>query len=167
MSNKQIYAEIVAKINKEIKSINIHDHLVKTTDVDDHPDLTDVHPRDRNDLNMFFLNITEELFPETFKIIKKDKQIRDGLLIAFAPHSQIYTHVDEPNIEPYGEIDWYSVFIGIEIPSFDKNKVAVKVGDTVFDHSDYIIFDPQIPHSAWNRTDDWWISVRLAIKKEE
>ena len=70
--------------------------------------------------------------------------------------------MSEVNIK---KIDWLSVYMGMFVPSFDPTKVGVKVGDTVYDHKETIIFDTQIPHSAWNWTDDWWVSLRLNVKK--
>jgi hypothetical protein len=35
----------------------------------------------------------------------------------------------------------------------------------VHTHRDVIVFDTQIPHSAWNWTNEWWVSVRLSILK--
>lgn len=137
-------------------------HFVRVTDVDDSPDLTDVHPRDRKDLDLFFISVDDTLFPKTTALIKNIPEITTATILGFGPHSQLYTHVDT-ELEPYSEIDWKSVFIGMFVPSYNIEKVAVKIGDDIFSHKDIIIFDTQIPHSAWNQTDQWWISIRLAV----
>lgn len=140
-------------------------YFIRVTDIDDSPDLTDIHPRDREDMNLNFMSIDDMLFPRTASLIKTIPKIRNAYIIALAPQSQLYPHVDTIELEPYAEIDWLSVYMGIFVPSQDPSKVAVKVGDTVYDHKDTIIFDTQIPHSAWNWTDDWWVSIRLAVYK--
>jgi aspartyl/asparaginyl beta-hydroxylase (cupin superfamily) len=144
---------------------NLFPYFVRVTDVDDSPDLTDVHPRDRKDMDMYFVPVDNIVFPKTAELIKADSSIRDAYVIAFGPQSQLYPHVDTVELEPYAEIDWLSVYMGMFVPSYDADKVAVKVGETVYDHKDTIVFDTQIPHSAWNWTDSWWVSLRLAVYK--
>lgn len=161
-----IYHKIQELAIQEAKSVEyLIPHFVSVTDVDDSPDLTDVHPRDRENMDMRFLLVDDILFPKTFELIKTCPQIRDAIVIGFAPQTQLYTHVDDVNLEPYAEINWLSVYMGLFVPSYNADKVAVKVGDTVYDHKDIIIFDTQIPHSAWNWTDEWWVSIRLAVYK--
>jgi len=140
-------------------------HFVRVTDIDNSPDLTDVHPRDRKDMNLCFVPIDNILFPQTAALIKAMPKIRNANIIALEPQSQLYPHVDTIELAPYAEIDWLSVYMGLFVPSLDPSKVAVKVGDIVYDHKDTIIFDTQIPHSAWNWTDQWWVSIRLAVCK--
>lgn len=140
-------------------------HFVRVTDIDNSPDLTDVHPRDRKDMNLNFVPIDNILFPQTAALIKVTPKIRNAYIIALGPRSQLYPHVDTIQLEPYADIDWLSVYMGLFVPSLDPSKVAVKVGDIVYDHKDTIIFDTQIPHSAWNWTDQWWVSIRLAVCK--
>lgn len=161
------YRELQKIAIKEISSIDqLLTDFVRVTDIDDSPDLTDVHPRDRKDMDLHFAKITQSLYPETFDYIQKLSGIKNSVLIGFGPQSQLYPHVDTIDLPPYSEIDWLSVYIGIIVPSYDINKVAVKVGEQIFDHRDIIVFDTQIPHSAWNWTDDWWISIRLSVDKK-
>lgn len=164
----------ILKIFKEIQSLAINEaisiehlrpYFKRVTDVDDSPDLTDVHPRDRKDMDLNFVSVDNTLFPKTSEIIKATSGIRDAYIIALAPQTQLYPHVDTVDLEPYADIDWMSVYMGIFVPTIDVTKVAVKVGDIVHSHKEIIIFDTQIPHSAWNWTDEWWVSIRLAVYK--
>lgn len=162
-----IYRNIQQTAIEEAGSIeNLLPHFVRITDVDDSPDLTDVHPKDREDMNLQFMLIDETVFPKTSALIKNCPQIRDAYVIGFAPQTQLYPHVDTVDLEPYAEIDWLSVYMGMFVPSYDADKVAVKVGDDIYDHKDIIVFDTQIPHSGWNWTDEWWVSIRLAVYKK-
>lgn len=161
-----IYRNIQQLAIEEAASVErLLPHMVRITDVDDSPDLTDVHPRDRKDIDLRFVTIDGILFPNTFALIQSQPQIRDAYVIGFAPQTQLYPHVDTIELEPYAEIDWLSVYMGMFVPSTDPTKVAVKVGDDIYNHSDIIIFDTQIPHSGWNWTDEWWVSIRLAVYK--
>ena len=163
------YHNMLSKAIEEAQSIDhIKPHLLKVTDVDDSPDLTDIHPRDREDMDMRFLSplIHKDIFKLTSKLIEQDSNIIDALIIAFAPQTQLYEHVDTVELEPYAKIDWLSVYMPMFVPSIDSSKVGVKVGDIIYDHKETIIFDTQIPHSAWNWTDNWWVSLRLSVKKE-
>lgn len=160
------YHDIQKLAIKEAKSVeNLLPHFVRVTDIDDSPDLTDIHPRDRKDMDLNFVSVDNNLFPKTTSLINSILEIRDAYVIALAPQTQLYPHVDTIELEPYAEIDWLSVYMGMFVPSYDASKVAVKVGETVYDHKETIIFDTQIPHSAWNWTDEWWVSIRLAVSK--
>ena len=161
-----IYHNIQNAVIKESISVeNIKPYFQKVTDVDDSPDMTDIHPRDRKDMDLRFMRLNKEMFPETTRLIENNSSITDANIIAFAPQTRLYTHVDTIELEPYAEIDWFSVYMGMYVPSFDPNKVGILVGDNYYDHKETVIFDTQIPHSAWNYTDDWWVSLRLNVKK--
>lgn len=144
---------------------NLLPHFIRVTDVDDSPDLTNVHPRDRTDLDLFFIPVDRKLFPKTTELVETTPGILRATIIGFAPRSQLYTHVDTVELMPYEYVNWKSVFIGMFVPSFDSTKVAVKIENDIFDHKEIIIFDAQIPHSAWNSTDNWWVSIRLSVLK--
>ena len=161
-----MYHNIQKQAIEEAQSVErLIPHFVRVTDVDNSPDLTDVHPRDRKDMDIRFIPIDDKLFPNTQELIKNIPGIKDAVIIGIGPQSQLYTHVDTVELEPYAEIDWLSVYMGMFIPSLDKTKIGVKVGDEIYNHKETITFDTQIPHSAWNWTDDWWVSIRLAVSK--
>jgi hypothetical protein len=161
-----IYHKIKETAILEAKSVEfLLPHFVCVTDIDDSPDLTDVHPRDRNDMNLNFISLDNDLFSKTRALVNGLPEIRDAYIIALGPQSQLHLHVDTIDLEPYADVDWLSVYMGMFVPSYDASKVAVKVGDTIYDHKETIVFDTQIPHSAWNWTDDWWVSIRLAVYK--
>lgn len=161
-----IYRKIQSVAKEESTGIgNLIPHFTRVTDVDDSPDLTDVHPRDRKDMDLHFISVDEKLFPRTFEICKTVDGFINASIIAFGPQSQLYPHVDTVDLEPYSEINWLSVYIGIYVPSYDSKKVGLKIDEKVFDHKDIIVFDTQIPHSAWNWTNEWWVSIRLAVLK--
>lgn len=161
-----MYHNIQKQAIEEAQSVErLIPHFVRVTDVDNSPDLTDVHPRDREDMDLHFIPVDDRLFPNTQELIKNIPGIKDAVIIGIGPQSQLYTHVDTVELEPYAEIDWLSVYMPMFVPSIDSSKVGVKVGDIIYNHKETITFDTQIPHSAWNWTDDWWVSIRLAVSK--
>ena len=86
------YHNMLSKAIEEAQSIDyIKPYLLKVTDVDDSPDLTDIHPRDREDMDMRFLSplIHKDIFKLTSKLIEQDSNIIDALIIAFAPQNTI------------------------------------------------------------------------------
>lgn len=161
-----IYRKIQTLAIQEARSVEtLLPHFLRVTDIDDSPDLTEVHPRDRKDMDLNFIPVDKRLFPKTTEAINKLPEIRDAIIIGFGPQSQLYPHVDEVDLEPYAEIDWLSVYMGMFVPSYDADKVAVKVDNKIYNHKDIIVFNAQVPHSAWNWTNEWWISIRLAVYK--
>jgi hypothetical protein len=160
-----IFNLILDSIVEEIKSVNITEYFVKVTDIDNSPDLTEIHPKDRKDLLLYIMNITDEVFPKTSALVKLNPSIVNASILGFAPQSQMYTHVDTVELPPYATVNWLSMFMPIKVPSFNSSIVGVKIGDNIYSHKDTIVFDAQIPHSAWNFSNEWWISIRLSVLK--
>lgn len=160
------FKHIQALAIEEAKNVEtLLPHFVRVTDVDNSADLTDIHPRDRTDLDLFFIPVDTTLFPKTTELIKNIPGITKAIILGFGPYSQLYTHVDTVELKPYDYVDWKSVFIGMFVPSYNTTEVAVKVENDIFNHEEIIVFDTQIPHSAWNKTDQWWVSIRLSVLK--
>lgn len=162
-----IYHNLQQTALEEIKSVdNIIPYFTRVTDVDDSPDLTDIHPRERTDMDLHFIAVEQNRFPRISDFVNTISGVRSSVIIGLGPQSQLYPHVDTVELPPYSYIDWVSVFIGLFVPSYDKDLVAVKIGNQIFDHREILFFDTQIPHSAWNWTDEWWISIRLSVDKK-
>ena len=67
------YHNIQNSAIKEAVSIgNIKSYFVKVTDVDDSPDMTDIHPRDREDMDLRFMTLNKIMFPKTLALIQQD-----------------------------------------------------------------------------------------------
>jgi hypothetical protein len=156
---------------------NLKKFLIKVTDEDDSPDLTEIHPRDRTNLNLFYIPIYdpleqateyEEIFKKSTDLIKAMPGIKRADYIAIRPNTFMPLHVDNAELPPYSEIDWYSVYVGVKVPSEDPNIVGVKINDDIYKHAvnHAIVFDTQIPHCAWNYSDEWWLAIKFYIKKE-
>ena len=159
----------------------ISDYLYNVTDYDDSEDLTDIHPRDRNNVNLYAtllysiytdVETVEERVKENFKElitrISKMEDIVKAAIILVSPKSIVPLHVDSTDKPLYSEVPYYNVFTGLVVPSTDVNDVGVKVDKELISHhpGKPIIFNAQYPHEAWNHTESDWISLLLYIKKE-
>ena len=148
-------------------------------DEDDSTDLTDIHPRDRDNVNLhagrmldvFQGNVEPRLidtFPRTLEFSKKLNGITKIELIAIGPNSIIPLHLDDMSRPKFDTSNFYVMFIGIHVPSNEPNIVGIQIDKEIYNHTHgkAIVFDTQIPHSAWNNTDEWWLSLRLSVLKE-
>lgn len=157
---------------------NIQSLLVNVLDFDDSYDLTGVHPRDRKNVSMHIafifesgqpenLNIQNK-FPKTIEFIKTISGLEAATCIAIGPKSIMPLHLDDMSRPSYDLNDWYAVLIGIDVPSSDPKSIGLEIDGGIYTHSygTAIVFDTQVPHSAWNNTDKWWVCLRFRIKKE-
>jgi hypothetical protein len=149
-------------------------------DEDDSIDLTNIHPRDRTNINLYTGRLVDifhggleqkllDQFPQTLEFSKAFDGIIKIELIAIGPNSIIPLHLDDMSRPQFDtNNNWYSVFVGIHVPSDDSNIIGVQIDKEIYNHTygKAIVFDTQIPHCAWNNSDKWWLSVRLSVLKE-
>jgi hypothetical protein len=149
-------------------------------DEDDSIDLTDIHPRDRDNVNLHagrMLDIFQgdveprliDAFPKTLEFLKELNGIIKIELIAIGPNSIIPLHLDDMTRPQFdSNNNFYVMFIGIHVPSNDASIVGLQIDKEIYNHTygKAIVFDTQIPHSAWNNSDKWWLSLRLSVLKE-
>ena len=172
-----MFEKTVEIFEKEMESVEkIKPYMTHVTDFDNSYDLTDIHPKNRKNLLMYiiFFKKNDELddkiknrFPMTYEYIQKIPGVIDTVCIAIAPNSIMPLHIDDMEKGLYQYNDWYSVFIGVKVPSSDSNLLGVEIDKIIYNHSEKnaIVFDTQCPHRAWNNTNDWWISLRFNVKK--
>ncbi len=172
--------EKAAKIVEQ-EAIDYLPLLDKVVDNDDSHDLTGVHPRDRTDVNLHcglllgdgvteYKDTLIKKFQKSLNYAKTLSGVVKIELIAIGPNSVVPTHLDDMSRPQFdNNNDWYSVFIGVVVPSIDLRMIGVQVGNEIYNHmcGKAIVFDTQIPHSAYNNTDQWWLSLRLSILKEK
>ena len=156
----------------------IKDYFLNVLEFDNTKDLTDILPRDRTNVSVHVMflydhiesttEIVKEKFSNTIEFIKNMPGVFSARGLAIGPKSIVPLHLDDMERKAFDLNDWYSVLIGIEVPSDDPNLLAVEVDKCIYTHDNKksIIFDTQIPHSAWNNTDEWWVILKLYIKKE-
>lgn len=170
---------LVDSFENEMGSFNdIKSMLINVLDFDDSRDLTDIHPKDRDNVSVHVMFLwdqhfsADETIQERFKDTRALAENLPGVdtikIIAVGPNSIVPLHLDDMERPAFDLNSWYSVLVGVIVPSSDQNLLALQSDDKVYNHSykQCIIFDTQIPHQAWNHTNQWWLMLRLSIKKE-
>lgn len=156
---------------------DIEKYLINILDFDDSPDLTEMHPRDRNNVSVHVMflfdhiedNSTQEVknkFKDTIKIVQHMPGVISARIIAIGPKSIVPLHLDDMQRPAYDLNNWYSVLIPINVS--DASLIGIEIENNIYTHENdqAIIFDTQVPHSGWNKTDQWWISLKLYIEKD-
>ncbi len=176
-SNPDMIDGVVELFKKEMGSFDeVKSYSVNVLDFDDSRDLTDIPPRERNNISVHTFSLFESIeekilskFPLTVDYIKLMPGVIDARMIAIGPNSILPLHLDDMGRPSYDLNDWYSVFIGIQVPSENSDLLGVQIETDICKHKSglAIIFDTQIPHHAWNNTSEWWISLRLSILKNQ
>lgn len=173
----ELIKEVVDLFSKESSDIeDIKLYSINVLDFDDSDDLTGIPPRSRNNICVYtfslFENIEENIatkFSETIQCITNMPGVLEARMIAIGPNSVLPLHLDDMNRPCYDLNDWYSVFIGVNVPSQNSDLLGVQIEEETYNHNNgqAIIFDTQIPHHAWNNTNQWWISLRISILKNQ
>jgi hypothetical protein len=158
---------------REIMSLDMYD-LTKT---DDAPDLTDIHPRDRENVKVLCGPLPFDGKPNLGRLLKEESDIlinlkgyMAGFVFFMTPNSVLPLHIHGQYISNSTgeETDVYNACFGITVPSTDSKIVGIEVNGEVYCHGPKIdvTFDPQIPHQAWNHTNEWWTMLLLNIDKK-
>jgi hypothetical protein len=113
-------------------------------------------------------NFVHDKFKNTIDMLKTMEGVDRALINFVGPNSVIPHHVDSDELPAYAETDIYNIVVGLFIPSEDPEKVALNIDGTVIGNKNdgAVIFDGQVPHSGYNKTDEWRITMFLFVKKE-
>lgn len=158
---------------REIMSVDMYD----LTKVDPSPDLTDIHPRDRENVKILCGALPFDDKPNLGTILKEESDILTnlkgyaaGFVFFMTPNSILPLHIHGRYISRSSgeEVEVYNACFGITVPSTDSNIVGIEVNGEVFNHGPKVdvTFDPQTPHQAWNHTNEWWTMLILNIDKK-
>lgn len=132
----------------------------------------------RPDVNVFYLptysssgklpDVIRSKFEKSNSILSTVAGLDHTFIAFIGPHSVVPMHVDDPNREPNDPSQNLNVLLGIRVPSTDISQIGLRVNNEVIGHKSQhaVVFDAQIPHEAWNNTDDWWIAIVLRTDKE-
>ncbi|NBP59036.1 hypothetical protein EBU71_21305 [bacterium] len=168
------------EILKEEMSTDYLNFLFNVMEYDDSPDLTEVNPRDRKNISLYcgllyqkgHSDYNIELlakFKKTLNLCHQLPGIEKIEIIAVGPCSVVPLHLDDMSRPAYDTSnDWYSVLIGVCVPSNNIELLGIEIGNKKYsiEQNVPIIFDTQVPHHAWNNTKDWWVSLRLSTLKK-
>lgn len=177
------YDKIVTVLDLMIKKVAEFREIMSTdmydmTKTDDTPDLTDIHPRDRDNVKVLCGVLPfDNTKPNLGKFLKEESNTLmnlqgfvAGFVFFMTPNSILPLHVHGQDISkpPDDKTEVYNACFGITVPSTDSMVVGIEVNGEVYCHGPKVdvTFDPQIPHQAWNHTNDWWTMLILNIDKK-
>lgn len=139
------------------------------------PDFYGNPVKGRADVNFYstcFYDLADTIpvsISEPFEPIRRILETMPGVnrasVVAIGPNSIVPVHVDDENRPAHDVSFHYNVFTGVIVPQGCEVIIDDKLH--VPQEQDPIAFDAQIPHSASNPTDDWWVSLLLYIPKTE
>lgn len=159
--------------SREIMSLDMYD-LTKT---DPAPDLTDIHPRDRDNVYILVGELPFDDKPNLGNLLKEESDAITNLkgyamacIFFISPNSILPLHIHGKYISSSTgkETATYNACFGLTVPSLDSKIVGIEVNGEVYCHGPKVdvTFDPQIPHQAWNHTNEWWTMLILNIEKK-
>lgn len=174
--------KLLAKILREELGSN-WDNLIKyAINLNDpaggYTDVNGVPIAGRSDVNVYYLNTydkTGEVHKEIADKFSRSTRILKGLpgldrtFIAFiGPNSVIPSHIDDLNRPAFDPSSRYNVLLGVQVPSDNIEQIGLRVNTESVNHcNDYAVaFDANIPHDAWNKTNEWWICIVLLTDKD-
>jgi len=93
--------------------------------------------------------------------------IRRVFIVFIAPNADLPRHIDDLERPPYDPSETYNLVLGVSVPSEDINDLGINIHTTDLNlkNNHAILFDANVPHNAWNKTNDWWISSILVVDK--
>lgn len=139
------------------------------------PDFYGNPVKGRADVNFYstsFYDISEAIpesiskpFSQVCRILETMPGLTRASIVAIGPNSIVPVHVDDENRPAFDNSYHNNVFTGVIVPEgcevIINNKLHIPQEQVP------IAFDAQIPHSAANNSDEWWVSLLLYIHKTE
>lgn len=115
------------------------------------------------------------LFEKVSEKISQIPECFQSFINVMKPHSILPTHMDDESSE--GNVGTlrcagtkcYQISAGIKIPSVDPAVCGLKIGEDIITvgTGEIIVFDGTIPHSGWNKSEDWRITWILDVYKTD
>ena len=178
--NPDLFDTLINELRSVINRVGITDLMPYRIETDGEPwsgsSDSSVHGMLYQDLHYIPIKEPEDtLDPFIDKEFKLASDIMDSMpglsrsmIILIGPNSIVATHVDTYDLPAYHNSIDYNVLMGISVPSTNVADIGMKIGNININHSNNgtIIWDSQIPHSAWNHTDEWWVTAVAYINKE-
>lgn len=179
--NPQLFDDLTEILSPIIvaERSNLEPYLFNIAETDSVGDLTGVHPRYRDNVAAFaglmYDGTSENInsyFKEKFKPAIEKIESMPGIVLSvlffIAPNSIVPTHIHDMDRPAYDNTDYYNIFLGLYVPSTDVEILGAKIDNEIHSHAKgkAFVFDSQVPHSAWNNTNEWWLSILMYIKKD-
>ena len=146
-------------------------------DGDYYTDLDGNELRNMDDVHVWYLQLLHQggethpvlaaRFKNSIPAIAKIPDIWWAFLVLVSPGSRIPKHIDDEKRAAYDPSQSRNVLLSVRTPSEDPNYLHLKVGDAIINQrtGHVIIFDANIPHSGYNKTPGWWVSLVMVADK--
>jgi|TARA_R110000796_G_scaffold27018_9_gene74701 hypothetical protein len=147
--------------------LEFKDKTIDLTDTEEHKDidwfvlfLYDEHNDDP------IPNFVLEKFAPVRDMLKNMAGVYRALFNFVGPNSTIPDHVDSDELPPYAETNIYNIVLGVFVDE-DADiglEVENEFAKTLVGKA--TIFDGQIPHRGWNRSNEWRCTLFMFVDKE-
>lgn len=136
------------------------------------PDYDGNEVRGRKDVKLYYLPIYDHAsgyIEQKFKLVTDVLVNMTGVsranVVFIGPRSIVPKHIDDDKTPAYTNSVSFNVYTGVNVP----NGATIIINDELVVHEKHkaIIFDAQQPHSAYNDSDEWWISLLIYIDKDK
>lgn len=113
-------------------------------------------------------DFVHQKFAPVVDILKNMAGVNRALFNFLGPQSIIHEHVDSDELPPYAETDIYNVVLGIFRADTELNDIALEVEGVVLPTvvGEPVIFDGQVPHRGWNRSNEWRMTLFMFVDKD-
>ena len=112
-------------------------------------------------------DFVHEKFASVIDILKSMKGVNRALFNLLGPNAIIHEHVDSDELPPYADTDIYNVVLGVFRADCKLEDIALEVEGTVLPTvvGEPVIFDGQVPHHGWNRSNEWRMTLFMFVDK--
>jgi hypothetical protein len=95
--------------------------------------------------------------------------IRYAFMVFIGPNSVIPTHLDDTKRPAFDPSPTRNVLLGVHIPATDMDTLGVRIDKEYIGQKEAyaVVFDANIPHEAWNKTDKWWVGIVAIVDADK
>lgn len=113
-------------------------------------------------------DFVHDKFAPVIDILKNMNGVYRALFNLLGPNAIIHEHVDSDELPPYADTDIYNVVLGVFRADCKLEDIALEVEGIVLPTvvGEPVIFDGQVPHHGWNRSDEWRMTLFMFVDKE-
>ena len=110
-------------------------------------------------------DFVKDQFAPVIEILKDMKGVYRALFNFVGPNSNIPDHVDSDELPPYAETGIYNIVLGIFAD--ESADIGLEVVDEFAKTYEgrATIFDGQVPHRGWNKSNQWRCTLFMFVDK--
>lgn len=149
-------------------------HFIKDPDEygNYHTDVNGIPLNTRDDVNVYYLpsddsDVVASRFIRTNNILSEFTGYHRNFIAIIGPNSVIPKHIDDSTRKPFSFSKTCNFLLGIKVPSEDPNQLGFSLNNKIIGQKvgSAVAFDANIPHEAWNKTNEWWIALSMVVDK--